>query len=398
MTLGKVIRTRARQGYKGRGFWSSIILSNIPTHSSSIQMKHALPCKNPYRRKHVVSIYYGTFERSWWWLNCCFTVYEHSCTCVCKSQHTRGRNAVRWKVRETQGETAGGARSTAAERVGGAKCQQINKGGKSGSARELARAWKTNFWKNGRKLWKDRNSQQFIIKSVYLRTTGPGYLTRGTGDVPTRKRRRRAGPDLNAAHACADERCQSALAAFLLLPAGGVSPPLIPPGTHRWKLLMASPWRRAWLGCDSRTPGAGAAECGAILAGRRLVWGSHFKQESAESGGWRSRRGRDALLCTADTRQWRSEVSAGGFQEATKLFGAGEKHVNVDQSVSSSSYLGLASTSRWNQMTRRTGREEKRRHLKCLHRCSKKDIKKEKSTTSFTSARSAAGVAPNLSN
>lgn len=44
-------------------------------------------------------------------------------------------------MRETQGETAGGA---AAEGVGGVKCQQINKGGRSGRARELSIAhWLT---------------------------------------------------------------------------------------------------------------------------------------------------------------------------------------------------------------------------------------------------------------
>lgn len=61
------------------------------------------------------------------------------------------------------------------------------------------------------------------------------------------------------------------------------------------------------------------------------------------------------------------------FQEATKLFGSGGKRVSMDQSVSSSSYLGLASMSCWNQTTRtKKRREEKKTDLKCLHRCSKK--------------------------
>lgn len=91
--------------------------------------------------------------------------------CVRKSRHTRGRNAAGWKVRETQGETAGGARSTAAQGVGGAECQQINKCGKSGRARKLSIArWKNMkdvLRENGRKLWKDINSLRAL--QVYHR-------------------------------------------------------------------------------------------------------------------------------------------------------------------------------------------------------------------------------------
>lgn len=85
-------------------------------------------------------------QMAWMW---CFALCmnTHALLCVCKSQHTRRRNAARWKGRKTQGETAGGARSTAAEGVGGAKCQQINKGGKSGSARELSIAHWLTFGK-----------------------------------------------------------------------------------------------------------------------------------------------------------------------------------------------------------------------------------------------------------
>lgn len=90
-----------------------------------------------------------------------------------------------------------------------------------------------------------------------------------------------------------------------------------------------------------------------------------MRGESEEGGGWRTRRGRDALLCAADTCQCRARVGGGGFEEATKLFGSGEKHVDMNESVSSSSsYLGLASMSRWNQMmgTKRERRERRRKH------------------------------------
>lgn len=153
------------------------------------------------------------------------------------------------------------------------------------------------FWKNGRNLWKDRNSlqaQRFIIKSVYLRTTGPGYQTRdGRRADEEAESWSRTWPQRlrHSAHACADESCQSAFTAFLLLQAGGVSPPLIPPGTHRWKLLMASLWRWAWLGYESRTPGGlarrsaerfwlGEDSFGEVTSSRR--W------QTAEGGGlWR---------------------------------------------------------------------------------------------------------------
>lgn len=107
------------------------------------------------------------------------------------------------------------------------------------------------------------------------------------------------------------------------------------------------------------------------------------------------------LLCSTDTCQCRAHVGGGGFQEATKLFGSGEKHVNLNQSASSSSYLGLASMSRWNQMTRAKKEREERREENTFERLAKvlqkQKNKKEKSTT-FASAWSAAGVDPNLSN
>lgn len=55
-------------------------------------------------------------------------------------------------------------------------------------------------------------------------------------------------------------------------------------------------------------------------------------RESLEAGvgrRWRTRRGRDALLCTTDTCQRGTEVGGGGFREATQLFGSSEKHVNT---------------------------------------------------------------------
>lgn len=162
-----------------------------------------------------------------------------------------------------------------------------------------------------------------------------------------------------------DESCQSAFAAFLLPQAGGVSPPLIPPGTHRWKLLMVSLCGWAWLGYDSRPPVGGAARRSAerFWLGKDSFEGvtsSRSRQRVEDSEGSGS-----ASLCTTDTCQCRAQVSWGGFQEATKLFGSGEKHVNMDQSGSSSSYLGLASMSRWNQMTqnKKERREKRRKHI-----------------------------------
>lgn len=110
-----------------------------------------------------------------------------------------------------------------------------------------------------------------------------------------------------------------------------------------------------------------------------------MRGESEEGGGWRTRRGRDALLCTTDTCHCRARVGGGGFEEATKLFGSGEKHVDMNESVSSSSYLGLASMSRWNQMTgtkREREREERGEEntFEMLAQVLKKK-KEEKSTT-----------------
>lgn len=135
-----------------------------------------------------------------------------------------------------------------------------------------------------------------VYHKISLSRDNRPRLSKEGWETQTRNPRRRAGPDLKTAHTRADESCQSAFTAFLLLQAGRVSPPVIPPGTHRWKLLMAPLCGWAWLGYDSRTPGAGAAECRAILAGKGLVWGSHFKQESTESGGWRTRRGSGCLV------------------------------------------------------------------------------------------------------
>lgn len=147
------------------------------------------------------------------------------------------------------------------------------------------------FWKKGRKLWKDINSLQalqFIGKSVYLRTTGTGYQQReGRRAEQEAASQSWTWPCRHRCSTRADESCQSALTALLLLQAGGVSPPLIPPGTHRWKLLMASLWRRAWLGCNSRTPGGGVVVCGAISAGSNsfegVTWGGSRKR--VEGGG-----------------------------------------------------------------------------------------------------------------
>lgn len=82
-------------------------------------------------------------------------------------------------MRETQGETAGGARSTAAQGVGGAECQQINKSGKSGRGRELSTSqWLTlgreekkkseayflEKWKKVMERHKQPAARQFIIE------------------------------------------------------------------------------------------------------------------------------------------------------------------------------------------------------------------------------------------
>lgn len=90
------------------------------------------------------------------------------------------------------------------------------------------------------------------------------------------------------------------------------------------------------------------------------------------------------MLCAADTCQCRARVGGGGFEEATKLFGSGEKHVDMNESVSSSSsYLGLASMSRWNQMmgTKREREREERGEENTLEMLAKVLKKKEEKST-----------------
>lgn len=121
-----------------------------------------------------------------------------------------------------------------------------------------------------------------------------------------------------------------------------------------------------------------------VVWGVRFLRGATHFRESLEGGVGRGRRVEDSegsgrVVMHGGHFQCRARVGGGGFEEATKLFGSGEKHVDMNESVSSSSYLGLASMSRWNQMIGTKREREERGEENTLEMLAQVLKKKKKS-------------------